>query len=421
MRIAMISMHTSPLQQPGSGDAGGMNVYVLSTATHLARQGIEVDIYTRATRPIQGEVVSVEPNLKVINIVAGPYEGLAKEELPTQLAAFAGGVLQYARCEGIEYDLIHSHYWLSGQIGWLLRDLWEVPLVHTSHTLAAVKNAYRSENDSPESEARRICEQQLVDNADLIVVNTREETADLVQHYDAKEEHIVVVAPGADTELFTPGNDRATERSRRQLGVPLHAKVVAFVGRLQEFKGPQVLIRAVAEMIERDPERNLRVLISGGPSGPNATPESYREMAAELGVERRIRFLDPRPPAELVAIYRAADIIAVPSYNESFGLVAMEAQASGTPVVAARVGGLPVAVAEGETGLLVDGHDPADWADTLSQLLDDDDTRIRMGEDAVAHAANFSWAKTAEQLASVYSEALSIELPNCHGRRAQGR
>lgn len=421
MRIAMISMHTSPLQQPGSGDAGGMNVYVLSTATHLARQGIEVDIYTRATRPSQGEVVNVGKNLRVINIIAGPYDGLAKEELPTQLAAFAGGVLQYARCEEINYDLIHSHYWLSGQVGWLLRDLWEVPLVHTSHTLAAVKNTYRSENDSPESEARRICEQQLVDNADLLVVNTREETADLVQHYDADEENIVVVAPGADTELFTPGNDRATERSRRQLGVPLHAKVVAFVGRLQEFKGPQVLIRAVAELVRRDPERNLRVLISGGPSGPNATPESYREMAAELGVERRIRFLDPRPPAELVSIYRAADVIAVPSYNESFGLVAMEAQATGTPVIAARVGGLPVAVAEGETGLLVDGHDPADWADALAQLLDDDDTRIRMGEDAVAHAANFSWARTAEQLAVVYSEALSLALPDCHGRRAQGK
>ncbi|WP_156229907.1 D-inositol-3-phosphate glycosyltransferase [Corynebacterium occultum] len=421
MRIAMISMHTSPLQQPGSGDAGGMNVYVLSTATHLARQGIEVDIYTRATRPSQGEVVEVGENLRVINIIAGPYEGLAKEELPTQLAAFAGGILQYARCENLEYDLIHSHYWLSGQVGWLLRDLWEIPQVHTSHTLAAVKNVYRSENDSPESEARRICEQQLVDNADLLVVNTREETADLIQHYDANEERIVVVAPGADTELFTPGNDRATERSRRQLGVPLHAKVVAFVGRLQEFKGPQVLIRAVAELLRRDPDRNLRVLISGGPSGPNATPESYREMAAELGVERRIRFLDPRPPAELVAIYRAADIIAVPSYNESFGLVAMEAQASGTPVIAARVGGLPVAVAEGETGLLVDGHDPSDWADALAQLLDDDDTRIRMAEDAVAHATNFSWARTAEQLAGVYSEALSLELPNCHGRRAQGR
>ena len=223
MRIAMISMHTSPLQQPGSGDAGGMNVYVLSTATELARQGTKVDIYTRATRPSQGEVVEVEPNLRVINIVAGPYEGIDKEELPTQLAAFAGGVLVYARCNNLNYDLIHSHYWLSGQVGWLLRDVWQVPLVHTAHTLAAVKNAHRSEIDTPESEARRMCEQQLVDNADCLVVNTAEEALDVQRHYDASPEKIAVVAPGAAVALFHPGNDRATERSRRQLGIPLHA------------------------------------------------------------------------------------------------------------------------------------------------------------------------------------------------------
>ncbi len=421
MRIAMISMHTSPLEQPGSGDAGGMNVYVLNTARHLARQGVEVDIYTRATRPSQGEVVEVEDRLRVINIVAGPYEGLDKDALPTQLAAFAGGIMLYVKCQGLAYDLIHSHYWLSGQVGWLLRDLWEVPLVHTAHTLAAVKNAYRSADVSPESEARRICEQQLVDNADLLVVNTRQETDDLVEHYDADAERVVVVSPGADTELFTPGTDRNTERARRQLGIPLHARVVAFVGRLQQFKGPQVLIRAVAELVRRDPGRNLRVLICGGPSGAQATPEYYVDLARELGVERRIRFLDPRPPEELVTIYQAADIVAVPSYNESFGLVAIEAQATGTPVVAARAGGLSLAVAEGETGLLVDGHEAPDWADALAQLLDDDDTRVRMAEDAVGHAANFSWSSSASQLASVYSEALSIEIPDCHGRRATGR
>lgn len=421
MRIAMISMHTSPLEQPGSGDAGGMNVYVLNTARHLARQGVEVDIYTRATRPSQGEVVEVEDRLRVINIVAGPYEGLDKDALPTQLAAFAGGIMLYVKCQGLAYDLIHSHYWLSGQVGWLLRDLWEVPLVHTAHTLAAVKNAYRSADVRPESEARRICEQQLVDNADLLVVNTRQETDDLVEHYDADAERVVVVSPGADTELFTPGTDRNTERARRQLGIPLHARVVAFVGRLQQFKGPQVLIRAVAELVRRDPGRNLRVLICGGPSGAQATPEYYVDLARELGVERRVRFLDPRPPEELVTIYQAADIVAVPSYNESFGLVAIEAQATGTPVVAARAGGLSLAVAEGETGLLVDGHEAPDWADALAQLLDDDDTRVRMAEDAVGHAANFSWSSSASQLASVYSEALSIEIPDCHGRRATGR
>jgi len=421
MRIAMISMHTSPLQQPGSGDAGGMNVYVLSTARHLARQGVEVDVYTRATRPSQGEVVEVEEGLRVINIVAGPYEGLDKEALPTQLAAFAGGIVQFHKCHDLDYDLIHSHYWLSGQVGWLLRDLWEVPLVHTAHTLAAVKNAHRSADDSPESEARRICEQQLVDNADVLVVNTLEETADLVGHYDADADRIVVVTPGTDVDVFTPGTERNTEQSRRQLGIPLHAKVVAFVGRLQQFKGPQVLIRATAELMRRDPHRNLRVIICGGASGASATAEEYLDLARELGVARRIRFLDPRPPEELVSIYQAADIVAVPSYNESFGLVAMEAQACGTPVIAARVGGLPVAVAEGETGLLVDGHATEDWADAIGQLLDDDDTRIRMAEEAVGHAANFSWASTAARLASVYAEAVTVEINDCQPRHASAQ
>lgn len=421
MKVAMISLHTSPLEQPGVGDAGGMNVYVINTARQLARRGVEVDIYTRATRPSQGQVVEVEENLRVINIVAGPYEGLAKEELPTQLAAFAGGVLEYVRCrERLTYDVIHSHYWLSGQVGWLLRDLWAAPLIHTAHTLAAVKNAHRSDEDTPESEARRICEQQLVDNADLLVVNTEEESRDLVAHYDADADVVEIIPPGADTELFTPGTDRNTELSRRQLGIPLHAKVVAFVGRLQEFKGPQVLLRAAAELFERDPHRNLRILLCGGVSGASSSETAYRDLAAELGISRRVRFLGPRPPEELVHVYQAADIVAMPSYNESFGLVAVEAQATGTPVVAARAGGLSIAVADGETGLLVDTHDASDWADALAALLDDDARRSAMGEAAVGHAARFSWAGAAERLESVYERALSEEPSGCHQRNAGG-
>lgn len=420
LRVAMISMHTSPLEQPGVGDAGGMNVYVLNTARQLARHGVVVDIYTRATRPSQGCVVEVEEGLRVINITAGPYEGLAKEELPTQLIAFAGGVLEYVRCHGLAYDVIHSHYWLSGQVGWLLRDLWSIPLVHTAHTLAAVKNSHRSDSDSPESEARRICEQQLVDNADLLVVNTRDETSELVTHYDADSRIIEVVPPGADTELYTPGSDRNTERSRRELGLPQHTKVVAFVGRLQEFKGPQVLIRAAAELFERNPHRDLRIVICGGASGASSSRAHYVDMARDLGLGRRIRFLQPRPPEELVAVYQAADIIAVPSYNESFGLVAMEAQATGTPVVAARVGGLPVAVAEGETGLLVAGHSPQAWADALAELLDDDARRIEMGKKAVAHAQKFSWSASAERLLGVYERACALELSGCTDRSAGG-
>ena len=420
MRIAMISLHTSPIEQPGSGDAGGMNVYVINIARQLARQGVDVDIFTRATRPSQGEVVEVEEHLRVINIVAGPYEGLDKEDLPTQLAAFAGGLVQFVKCFNLDYDLIHTHYWLSGQVGWLLRDLWGVPLVHTAHTLAAVKNAHRTADDTRESEARRICEQQLVDNADLLVVNTEQETRDLVEHYDAEPSRIKVVSPGADTELFTPGTDRNTERSRRELGIPIHTKVVAFVGRLQKFKGPEVLIRATAELIERDRYRNIRVLFCGGPSGANSTPEYYQNLVHKLGLSKHVRFLSPRPPEELVSIYRAADVVAVPSYNESFGLVALEAQASGTPVIASRVGGLPIAVADGETGELVDGHSPEAWADAMEHLLDDDPLRISMGEAAVGHAAKFSWAESARVLKDIYEEALAIEVPDCHARRATG-
>ena len=407
MRVAMISMHTSPLQQPGIGDAGGMNVYILNVAIHLAKLGVTVDIYTRATRPSQGTVVQLQPNLRVINVVAGPYEGLSKEELCTQLTAFARGVLEFVRENHIDYDLVHSHYWLSGQVGWLIRDVWQVPLVHTAHTLAAVKNHHRSLTDTPESEARRICEQQLVDNANLLVVNTLEESNDLVHHYDAQTAKIRMMTPGTDTELFTPGTERNTERARRELGIPLCAKVVAFVGRLQEFKGPQVLIRATERLVARDPNRNLKVLICGGASGAGAALENYIGLVHELGLEHRVRFLDPRPPEELVEIYRAADIVAAPSYNESFGLVVIEAQASGTPVIAARVGGLPIVVADGETGILVDGHDPDDWADAISRMLDDDAMRLAMAERAVAHAAQFSWQSSAAALVQIYQEALA--------------
>ena len=419
MRVAMISMHTSPLEQPGTGDAGGMNVYVHNTATQLARQGTTVDVFTRATRPSQGEVVEVEPGYRVVNVVAGPYEGLEKDDLPTQLAAFSGGVVQFVRANNLDYDLIHSHYWLSGQVGWLLADLAGIPLVHTGHTWAAVKNAYAT--DASESEARRICEQQLVDNAGVLVVNTEDETNELARFYDVDPGKISVVSPGADTELYTPGTNRNTELARRHLGIPLHAKVVAFVGRLQDFKGPQVLIRAMGEVVRRGRvDGPLRVIICGGASGAGSSVERYRELAASEGIGGCTRFLGPRPPEELVSIYQAADIVAVPSYNESFGLVAVEAQATGTPVVAARVGGLPLAVADGETGLLVNGHGHEDWARALEQLLIDDPTRIHMGEQAVAHAKAFSWSASAEKLLGVYTDTLNSYVPGVAARDAGG-
>lgn len=423
MRVAMISMHTSPLEQPGIGDAGGMNVYVYNVACQLARRGVTVDVFTRATRPLQGQVVEVEPGFRVINIIAGPYEGLPKEELPTQLAAFAGGIIAFVRTQGITYDLIHSHYWLSGQVGWLLADLVGVPLVHTGHTWAAVKNAYASGAESAESEARRICEQQLVDNAHTLVVNTEDEIVELARHYDvygADATKICVVTPGANTSLFTPGTNRNTEMARRELGVPVHAKVIAFVGRLQDFKGPQVLIAAVGQLVGEGIDFPLRVLVCGGASGSGASVQRYEQLANELGIGHIVRFLGPRPPEELVSIYQAADVVAVPSYNESFGLVAIEAQSTGTPVVAAAVGGLPLAVADGQTGVLVQGHDAGDWAEALRGLLEDDARRIAMGEAAVGQAKRFSWRGSAEALEKVYEAALTSFDAGARNRKASG-
>ncbi|WP_225731623.1 MULTISPECIES: D-inositol-3-phosphate glycosyltransferase [unclassified Nocardia] len=405
-RIAVISVHTSPLAQPGTGDAGGMNVYVLQTAVQLARRGIEVEIFTRATSSNVPPVQEAAPGVLVRNVVAGPFEGLDKRDLPTQLCPFTAEVLrQEARQLPGHYDLIHSHYWLSGQVGWLAKDRWRVPLVHTAHTLAAVKNAALADGDCPEPLSRQIGEQQLIGEADRLVANTVEEARQLIELYGADPEMIDVVPPGADLARYRPGEKAA---ARTALGLSQTEQIVAFVGRIQPLKAPDVLIRAAAEVLRREPERALRVLIVGGPSGTGLErPHSLIELADALGIADRVTFLPPQPPDRLVQVYRAADLVAVPSYNESFGLVAIEAQASGTPVLAADVGGLGTAVRHGESGLLVPGHRAEEWADALTYLLADRIRLWRMGIRAVDHAANFSWEHTADGLLASYSAALA--------------
>ncbi|WP_454199943.1 D-inositol-3-phosphate glycosyltransferase [Nocardia sp. Marseille-Q1738] len=405
-RIAVLSVHTSPLAQPGTGDAGGMNVYVLQTAVELARRGTEVEIFTRATASNVPPVQEAAPGVLVRNVVAGPFEGLDKHDLPTQLCPFTAEVLrQEARHLPGYYDLVHSHYWLSGQVGWLARDRWRVPLVHTAHTLAAVKNAALAEGDCPEPATREIGEKQVIAESDRLVANTAEEARQLVELYGADAERIDVVPPGADLTCYRPG-DRT--EARAALGLAADEQIVAFVGRIQPLKAPDVLVRAAAEVLRGDPERALRVLIVGGPSGSGLErPDALIELAAELGIAERVSFLPPQPPDRLVLVYRAADLVAVPSYNESFGLVAIEAQASGTPVLAADVGGLGTAVRHDVSGLLVPGHRTSDWANALRHLLDDPDRLHRMSERAVAHAANFSWAHTADGLLASYAAALA--------------
>ncbi|BEL11193.1 D-inositol-3-phosphate glycosyltransferase [Actinoplanes sichuanensis] len=392
-------MHTSPLEQPGTGDAGGMNVYIVEIAKRLAERGVEVEIFTRATAGDLPPVVEMAPGVHVRHVTAGPYEGLAKEELPAQLCAFTNGVLraEAAHPPG-HYDLLHSHYWLSGQVGWLARERWGVPHVHTAHTLAKVKNRFIATGDRPEPKARVIGEEQVVAASDRLVANTDFEAQDLITHYGADPALVSVVPPGVDLRRFRPG---PTDRAR--FGLPEHGRIVAFVGRIQPLKAPDVLIAALAEM-----SPGTTLVICGGPSGSGLDrPTALIELAATLGVAGSVVFLPPQTGDDLAALYRAADLVAVPSYNESFGLVALEAQACGTPVVAAAVGGLVTAIRDGVSGVLVDGHDPRDWAKVLDRLLDEPGHRHRLATGAVAHASQFSWDRTAETLLRVYRDAVS--------------
>jgi D-inositol-3-phosphate glycosyltransferase len=410
-RAAVLSVHTSPLDQPGTGDAGGMNVYILEVAKRLAQASVEVEIFTRATSSDLPPVVEMAPGVHVRHVIAGPFEGLAKEELAAQLCAFTHGVMraEATRPPGF-YDVIHSHYWLSGQVGWLAKQRWGVPLVHTAHTLAKVKNAMLATGDRPEPRARVIGEEQVVDEADRLVANTPSEGRQLVELYQADATRVAVVEPGVDLDRFMPPVGEAGRlAARTRLGLPTRGHIVAFVGRIQPLKAPDVLLRASAELHARWPDlgRNLTVVVVGGPSGSGLDrPAALIELARSLGIADSVRFLPPLGGSDLVDLYHAADLIAVPSHSESFGLVALEAQAAGTPVVAAAVGGLVTAVRDQVSGALIHGHDPFNWAAMLGGLLASPARRAVLSAGAVAHARSFSWNRTAEGLQAVYREAV---------------
>ncbi len=408
MRVALLSIHTSPLDQPGIGDAGGMNVYIVETAKRLAQSGIEIDIFTRATASHLVPTVEIAPGVQVVHVTAGPFEGLLKNDLPGQLCAVTAGVLrtEASKPEGY-YDLVHSHYWLSGQVGWLASERWRVPLVHTMHTMGRVKNLELAAGDKAEPEMRLIGEQQVVDVAQRLIANTELEASELVNLYSADPTKIDVVNPGVDLELFSPGSQT---QARKELGIPLDASMLLFVGRIQPLKAPDILIRATAELIAMRPElrSSLLVVICGGMSGSGIDhPEAQRDLANELGILDLIRFEPPTSREKLVAWYRAADLTVVPSYSESFGLVAIESQACGTPVVASAVGGLKTAVADNVSGRLIEGHNPIAYSHVLNQLLTNPIAREELSRGARMHAAGFGWENTTSGLMESYDRALS--------------
>ena len=400
-RIATISLHTSPLDQPGTGDAGGLNVYVVETAKRLAEHGIEIEIFTRAVCQDVPPQVELAPGVLVRNVVAGPFEELDKHSLPAQICPFTFGVLRTeASYAPGRYDLVHAHYWLSGQVGAVAAERWGVPLVQSMHTLGKVKNLALAAGDRAEPDVRIRGEHEVVAAAERLVANTDEESSQLVSLYGATQDQVRTVNPGVDLSLFRPGSQ---QQARARLGLPQDAVVIMFAGRVQPLKGPDVVLRAAAQLgVE-----NLVVVFVGGPSGSEVgVPGRLDTLAGQLGMRDRVRFEPPCPQRELADWYRAATVVLVPSHSESFGLVALEAQACGTPVVAAAVGGLRTAVKDGVSGLLVEGHDPADYVVAIRALLDDPGMLADLSLGAVTHASHFGWGATADGLIAVYTEAM---------------
>lgn len=408
-RIASLMLHTSPMEQAGTGDAGGMNVYVVESAKRIAESGVQVDIFTRADRPNLPDEIEIADGVKVIHLEAGPFGGVTKSELPSQICALTSSFLRHeVRKPAGYYDLIHSHYWISGQLGWLLSERFGMPLVHTMHTMAKVKNRALAEGESPEPEIRAIGEEQVTAAAAALIANTASEAASLVSLYQACPEKVFVVSPGVDLRTYKVADGKRSARGR--LLLDSNQLLLLFVGRIQPHKGPEVLIRSVAEIVAHTPalRSKLRAVIMGGPSGNGSgEPERLAALAKFLGISDLISFLPPTNREELADWYRAADLVCVPSYSESFGLVALEAQACGTPVVATAVGGLRAAVADGISGLLVDGHDPKAWSATIMRLLLQPERRLLLSIGAVEHAAKFGWDSTARGILDVYDQVLS--------------
>jgi D-inositol-3-phosphate glycosyltransferase len=401
-RVAVLAVHTSPVDQPGTGDSGGMNVYIRSVAERLAGTGVAVDLFTRCRGGATHDVREIAPGIRVVSAKAGPCHPIPKSAVQRYLPEFLGGVLRVAREEGNAYDLVHSHYWLSGWVGRAAKEILGVPLVASFHTLGKVKNYSLARGESPEPWTRLRDEQDVILEADRILAPTPEEAGQLVGLYRADPDRIRIVPPGVDHTIFVPG-DRSEARARLHLS---GLRLALFVGRLQPHKGPDVAIRTLAEAVARSPESaaDLVLAIVGGPSGERAGAEVARlmELASALGVADRVMLFPPQPHERLVDFYSAADVVLVPSRSESFGLVALEAQACGTPVVASAVGGLRSVVRGG--GLLVEGHDPADHADAVLAILGDPALADRLGSAGAREARGFTWDATTLGVRSVYRE-----------------
>jgi D-inositol-3-phosphate glycosyltransferase len=398
-------VHTSPLDQPGAGDAGGMNIYVVESAERMAAMGVSVDIFTRRHNPDLPDIVELSAGVRVRHLNIGACSA-TKEELPALIPNVSDAFSKVLEDE--KYDLLHSHYWISGKVAMPVAKKFGIPLAHTMHTMARVKNMNLAEGERPEPMIRVQGETQVVAAADALIANTDAEAASLVSLYEACPDNVSVVSPGVDLYTFTAGSGR--KAAREAVGLPHDAHILAFVGRIQPHKGPEVLIRAVAEMLSHSPHLRTKLItiIMGGASGSGlGEVERLKDLVSWLNISDVVRFENPVPRAQIPQWYRAADLVCVPSYSESFGLVALEAQACGTPVVATAVGGLRTAVADGISGVLVDGHDPRAWSSVLARLIQEPQRRVLLSMGAIEHASHFGWDATARGTLDIYDRIIA--------------
>jgi D-inositol-3-phosphate glycosyltransferase len=400
-RVAYLSMHTSPLMQPGVGNAGGMNVYIDELARTMVGRGVAVDVFTRRTDPDQPDVVDVVDGYRVYHTLAGPPSPAPIGDMVGWVHEFAEGVI--AVLESDPPEVVHSHYWLSGSAGLIVKRKLGIPLANSFHTLGRVKDLAKRSDERPESEARIVAELEVIAESDCVVASTPLEAQELMEHYGADPTRLCTSPPGIDHSVFSPG-DRSS--ARRSVGWDPDRIHAVFAGRIQPLKGVDVALEAAAIVARQVP--GFRLSVIGGASGLSGDSEVARlRKRASLGdLSGVVDFHPPVPHVELAEYYRAADVVMLPSRSESFGLVAAEAQSCGVPVVAARVGGLEHVVSDGRSGILVEGWDPVDHAAAVVSIVTDPDLASRLSAEALRWSERFSWDSTANRFLELYEGAV---------------
>lgn len=403
MRIAKICVNRCPLRPLGGKDTGGMHLYLRELSQELGRMGVEVDIFTRWHSSMDSEVMEIGDNVRLIHIAAGEQEDILKTDIYHCLPQFTSNLCRFIERESVTYNLVHSHYWLSALAGEQVQDRLGIPHLTTFHTLGEVKNRVRPAEMEPY--LRIEAEKMAVASANCIIAVSSEEKNDLVNIYGAWPDKVKVIPCGVDLGLFQPTDK---EKARLELGLSKHSKILLFVGRIEPFKGIDIILRTLACLRG---EKDLHLLIVGGDSGSDGELSRLRSLAGELGIEEMVTFWGTVEHARIPLLYNAADICVIASYHESFGLVAVEALASGIPVVAPRVGGLSTVITDGETGYLLDNRSSEAFVRHLERLLDDDQLRQRMGHAARPSVMKYAWPIVARQVLSVYEELTTAQVP----------